>query len=409
MASVTFDQVSKEYPNGTFGIRDLSLDVADGEMLVLVGPSGCGKSTALRSVAGLEEITHGHLLIGDRPVEDLPPKDRDVAMVFQNYALYPHMTVAQNIGFALKLAKRPKAEITQRVAEVARSLQLEEWLDRKPAQLSGGQRQRVAMGRAIVRDPAVFLMDEPLSNLDAKLRVQVRTEIARLQRSLGTTTIYVTHDQTEAMTMGDRVAVLRDGRLQQVAPPEELYSDPDNTFVAAFIGSPSMSLIEGTIESASGRLDKGDALSVRLGEQTLPIPAGALDRRPGLRGMVGRDVIVGIRPEDVQAHDVGRREGDVIAPLQAHVELRESLGSELLVHMRIDARPAVTDDTRTVAADADPHAVAVLEQQASEGRAALIGRFDPRSGVRADTDVLVGVRIDGLHYFDAATGDAIRQ
>jgi multiple sugar transport system ATP-binding protein len=410
MASVTFDQVSKEYPNGTFGIRDLSLDVADGEMLVLVGPSGCGKSTALRSVAGLEEITHGHLLIGDRTVEDLPPKDRDVAMVFQNYALYPHMTVAQNIGFALKLAKRPKAEISQRVAEVARSLQLEEWLDRKPAQLSGGQRQRVAMGRAIVRDPAVFLMDEPLSNLDAKLRVQVRTEIARLQRSLGTTTIYVTHDQTEAMTMGDRVAVLRDGMLQQVAPPEELYSDPDNTFVAAFIGSPSMSLVEGTIESASGRLDKdaSSALSVRLGQQTLPIPDAVVARRPALRAMVGADVVVGIRPEDVQAHDIGRREGDVIAPLQAHVELRESLGSELLVHMRIDARPAVTDDTRTVAADADPHAVAVLEQQAEEGRAALIGRFDPRSGVQPDTDVLVGIRIDGLHYFDAATGNAIR-
>jgi multiple sugar transport system ATP-binding protein len=414
MASVTFDQVAKQYPNGTFGIRDISLEVADGELLVLVGPSGCGKSTALRSVAGLEEITHGHLLIGDRSVEGLPPKDRDVAMVFQNYALYPHMTVAQNIGFALKLAKRPKAEIAARVDEVARSLQLEPWLARKPAQLSGGQRQRVAMGRAIVRDPAVFLMDEPLSNLDAKLRVQVRTEIARLQRSLGTTTIYVTHDQTEAMTMGDRVAVLRDGRLQQVAPPEELYADPDNTFVAAFIGSPSMSLIEGAIESAPASSDgrvglEKEGLAVRLGSQTLPIPSSVLDRKPALRGLIGAPVVVGIRPEDVQAHDIGRREGDVVAPLQAHVELRESLGSELLVHMRIDARPALTDDTRTVAADADPHAVEVLERQASEGRAALVGRFDPRSGVRADTDVLVGVRIDGLHYFDAATGEAIRR
>ncbi len=408
MASVTFDQVSKQYANGAYGIRDISLEVADGELLVLVGPSGCGKSTALRCVAGLEEVTHGHLLIGERSVEKLPPKDRDVAMVFQNYALYPHMTVRQNIGFALKLAGRPKAEIAQRVDEVARSLQLEQWLDRKPAQLSGGQRQRVAMGRAIVRDPAVFLMDEPLSNLDAKLRVQVRTEIARLQRSLDTTTIYVTHDQTEAMTMGDRVAVLRDGRLQQVAPPEQLYTDPDNTFVAAFIGSPAMSLVEGTIEASSGSgLDKG-GLAVRLGSQTLPIPDSLLARRPALQGMVGAEVVVGIRPEDVQAHDIGRREGDVMAPLQAHVDLRESLGSELLVHMRIDARPALTDDTRTVAADADPHAVAVLEQQASEGRAAVIGRFDPRSGVQADTDVLVGVRVDGLHYFDATTGQAIR-
>jgi multiple sugar transport system ATP-binding protein len=426
MASVTFDQVSKQYPNGAFGIRDISLDVADGELLVLVGPSGCGKSTALRCVAGLEEVTHGHLRIGDRTVEDLPPKDRDVAMVFQNYALYPHMTVAQNIGFALKLAGRPKAEIRSRVDDVARTLQLEQWLDRKPAQLSGGQRQRVAMGRAIVRDPAVFLMDEPLSNLDAKLRVQVRTEIARLQRSLGTTTIYVTHDQTEAMTMGDRVAVLRDGRLQQVAPPEQLYAEPDNTFVAAFIGSPSMSLVEGTIVAASdevaaaagrsvaGRgavaLDKssGTGLAVRLGDQALPIPASVVERRPALRGLVGSEVVVGIRPEDVEAHDIGAREGDVVAPLHAHVELRESLGSELLVHMRIDARPAVTDDTVTVAADADPHAVELLERQASEGRAALVGRFDPRSAVKADTDVLVNVRVDALHFFDASTGAAIR-
>ncbi|HEV7721325.1 MAG TPA: ATP-binding cassette domain-containing protein, partial [Iamia sp.] len=339
-----------------------------------------------------------------------------------------HMTVAQNIGFALKLAGRPKAEIASRVDEVARSLQLEQWLDRKPAQLSGGQRQRVAMGRAIVRDPAVFLMDEPLSNLDAKLRVQVRTEIARLQRELGTTTIYVTHDQTEAMTMGDRVAVLRDGRLQQVAPPEELYAEPDNTFVAAFIGSPSMSLIEGTIVPASelaasgvsvgrsvagggavalGKSDPSD-LAVRLGDQVLPIPPSVLARRPALAGLVGSDVVVGIRPEDVEAHDIGHRQGDVVAPLTAHVELRESLGSELLVHMTIAARPALTDDTRTVAADADAHAVDVLERQAEAGRAAVIGRFDPRSKVQTGTDILVNVRVDALHFFDASTGEAIR-
>ncbi|QYG91967.1 ATP-binding cassette domain-containing protein [Iamia sp. SCSIO 61187] len=426
MASVTFDQVSKQYPNGAFGIRDISLEVLDGELLVLVGPSGCGKSTALRCVAGLEDVTHGSLLIGERSVENLPPKDRDIAMVFQNYALYPHMTVRQNIGFALKLAGRPKAEIASRVDEVSRSLQLEPWLDRKPAQLSGGQRQRVAMGRAIVRDPAVFLMDEPLSNLDAKLRVQVRTEIARLQRELGTTTIYVTHDQTEAMTMGDRVAVLRDGRLQQVAPPEELYSEPDNTFVAAFIGSPSMSLVEGTIVSgddgsgaSAGRsvagggavaLDKGDGsdLAVRVGTQTLPVPASVVARRPGLAARVGEDVIIGIRPEDVEAHDIGHREGDVVAPLKAHVELRESLGSELLVHMRIDARPAVTDDTRSAAIDSDSQAVELLERQAAEGRAAVIGRFDPRSKVQSGTDILVNVRVDALHFFDASTGEAIR-
>jgi multiple sugar transport system ATP-binding protein len=402
MASVTFDHVSKQYPNGHLGVRDMSLEIADGELLVLVGPSGCGKSTALRSVAGLEDITEGELRIGDRVVQDLPPKDRDVAMVFQNYALYPHMTVAGNIGFALKLARRPKEEIQQRVKEVAQSLQLEHWLDRKPAQLSGGQRQRVAMGRAIVRDPAVFLMDEPLSNLDAKLRVQVRTEIARLQRQLGTTTIYVTHDQTEAMTMGDRVAVMREGALQQVASPEVLYDAPDNTFVAAFIGSPAMSLLEGRIE----RVDSG--IGVRLGSQLLPLPPSVSERRPALAGYVDRPVVVGLRPEHLDDGEVGRREGDVTAPLDVHVELRESLGSEVLLHVSLDARPALTEETRTIAADVDDDAVASLERQVSSGRAAVIARVDPRSHLRPDADVQLAVRTDALHFFDPEDGRAIR-
>ncbi|MDQ2650318.1 MAG: sn-glycerol-3-phosphate ABC transporter ATP-binding protein UgpC, partial [Actinomycetota bacterium] len=291
MATVTLEQLTKIYPNGHVGVRDLDLEIADGEFLVLVGPSGCGKSTALRMVAGLEDITSGVLRIGDTQVNDLPPKDRDVAMVFQNYALYPHMTVAQNIGFALKLRGMRKAEIDAAVREAARTLQLEEWLDRKPGQLSGGQRQRVAMGRAIVRDPAVFLMDEPLSNLDAKLRVQVRGEIARLQRELKTTTLYVTHDQVEAMTMGDRVAVLRDGTLQQVAEPEVLYREPTNLFVGAFIGSPSMNLLHGRIERRSGDV------VVSLGSTVLTVPPATLAARPALAGFDGQDVVVGIRPE----------------------------------------------------------------------------------------------------------------
>ena len=378
MASVTFEQVTKVYPNGHVGIRDLTLGIEDGEMLVLVGPSGCGKSTALRMVAGLETITDGELRIGDDVVNDLPPKERDIAMVFQNYALYPHMTVAQNIGFALKLAGRPKAEIAERVAEAARTLQLEDWLDRKPGQLSGGQRQRVAMGRAIVREPAVFLMDEPLSNLDAKLRVQVRTQIARLQRDLKTTTIYVTHDQVEAMTMGDRVAVLRDGMLQQVAPPEVLYDEPDNMFVAAFIGSPAMNLLEGRLQRES------DGLALQLGSQQLALPAGLLDARPGLAQLVDQDVVVGIRPEEMEDDTLERRVDEHVASLSADVELREALGSELLVHLRIDARPAITEDVRRAAADVDDAAMEDLEAQAAAGAARIVASFDPRSRVRVD-------------------------
>ena len=402
MASVTFDQVTKVYPNGYVGIRDLSIDIADGELLVLVGPSGCGKSTALRMAAGLEEITGGELRIGARRVNDLPPRDRDIAMVFQNYALYPHMSVRQNIGFALKLAKLPKDEISKRVDEAARLLQLEPWLATKPGQLSGGQRQRVAMGRAIVRDPAVFLMDEPLSNLDAKLRVQMRSEISRLQRDLGTTTLYVTHDQVEAMTMGDRVAVLRAGELQQVDPPEVLYSQPDNTFVAAFTGSPSMNLVE-------GRLDRGGgSVEVVIGQQRLPLPPSLLEARPAIAEHIGRTVVVGIRAEAMDDAALARSDEGPIAHLTATAERREALGAELLVHAEIEGRPVLTDDVKQVAADSDNAVIDELERQAAAGKAALVARFNPRSEVRAGDQVTMAVRTDQIHLFDLDTGIAIR-
>src|SRR5829696_3480330 len=293
MSTVVLENVNKVYDNGYHAIHDLSLDISDGEFLVLVGPSGCGKSTALRMIAGLETITDGEMRIGDRVVNDVEPKDRDIAMVFQNYALYPHMSVYDNIGFALKLARVPKDEIDTRVRKAASILELEQYLQRKPGQLSGGQRQRVAMGRAIVRQPAAFLMDEPLSNLDAKLRVQMRAEIARLQRDLGVTTIYVTHDQVEAMTMGDRVAVLKDGYLQQLDTPQNLYESPTNVFVAAFIGSPSMNLYEAEI-------DVDGQSTLVLGDQRLALAPDALERRSALREYDGRRIVVGIRPEDFE-------------------------------------------------------------------------------------------------------------
>jgi multiple sugar transport system ATP-binding protein len=404
------DKVTKVYPNGVTAVADLDLDVHDGEFLVLVGPSGCGKSTALRMVAGLETITGGEMRIGDRVVNDLPPKERDIAMVFQNYALYPHMTVEQNIGFALKLAKLPKDEIKERVHNAARVLQLEEWLQRKPGQLSGGQRQRVAMGRAIVREPSVFLMDEPLSNLDAKLRAQTRAEIAGLQRQLGVTTIYVTHDQIEAMTMGDRVAVMREGRLQQVDEPEVLYAEPANLFVAAFIGSPSMNLLEGTVTVAAGSgpgNGAGGGASVTLGEQSLPIPPAVLAERPALRAFDGREVVVGIRPEhlsDASLSDQGPGEGGRIS---AAVELREALGSELLLHVRTSFRPAVTDDVRSVAGDVDEAAIDLLERQAAGEGAMVVARFDSRSRARLGDTVEIDVDVSRLQFFDPHSGERI--
>ncbi len=390
MATVTLDAVNKVYENGFHAIHDLSLDIADKEFLVLVGPSGCGKSTALRMVAGLETISTGVMKIGDRVVNLVEPKDRDIAMVFQNYALYPHMTVYDNIGFALKLAKVPKEEIDTRVRKAAAILELETYLDRKPGQLSGGQRQRVAMGRAIVRQPAAFLMDEPLSNLDAKLRVQMRAEIAALQRELGVTTVYVTHDQVEAMTMGDRVAVLKDGYLQQVDTPQNLYDRPDNVFVAAFIGSPSMNLYEGTLRLAS----EGGGATVTLGSQTVALPPETLAARPGLRDRDGQMVIIGIRPEDFEdaAMAPGSPENQ---RLNSTVTLTESLGSEIMVHFRLDA-PTVDSG--------DPDAI---EEKGGVDVANAVGRFHPRSRARIGDPVTVAVSTENMHFFDARTREAI--
>ena len=389
MATVTLDNVSKVYPNGFQAIQDLSIDIVDGEFLVLVGPSGCGKSTALRMIAGLEEISGGELRIGDRVVNDVEPKDRDIAMVFQNYALYPHMTVAENIGFALKLAKVSKDEIAQRVARAAEILELTSYLDRKPGQLSGGQRQRVAMGRAIVREPAAFLMDEPLSNLDAKLRVQMRAEIAALQRSLGVTTFYVTHDQVEAMTMGDRVAVIKDGVLQQVDTPQNLYDSPVNVFVAAFIGSPSMNLFAATLSV------DGDSAMLTLGSQQLTLSDEVLKSRPVLREYAGRTLVVGIRPEDLE----DAAEAPHIPEsqqLSVPIKLIEALGSELMVHFSIDA--ATVDS-------GDPDA---LDTQPVEGQANAVGRFSPRSQVKSGDTASVAVSTENLHFFDIETRLAIR-
>jgi multiple sugar transport system ATP-binding protein len=389
MATVTLDQVNKVYDNGFQAIYDLSLDIADSEFLVLVGPSGCGKSTALRMVAGLESITSGELRIGDRIVNDVEPKDRDIAMVFQNYALYPHMTVFDNIGFALKLARVPKPEIDSRVRKAAAILELEPYLDRKPGQLSGGQRQRVAMGRAIVRQPAAFLMDEPLSNLDAKLRVQMRAEIARLQRDLSVTTIYVTHDQVEAMTMGDRVAVLKDGYLQQVGAPQHLYDEPTNVFVAAFIGSPSMNLYE-------GHLSLDGQNTVKIGEQTVALAPETLTRNPALQKYGGQNVVVGIRPEDFEdaAVATGAPEDRRV---KAKVRLVEALGSELMVHFELD-------DARRVNSG-DPDAP---DELLGEGVANAVARFSPRSRVSVDQDVEISVASENLHFFDLQDHQAIR-
>jgi multiple sugar transport system ATP-binding protein len=404
MASVTMEKLTKVYPNGHVGLADLDLEIDDGELLVLVGPSGCGKSTALRMVAGLEEITKGELFIGEEMVNDLPPKERDIAMVFQNYALYPHLTVARNIGFALKLAGVPRKEIDQRVREAARTLELEPWLNRRPGQLSGGQRQRVAMGRAIVREPAVFLMDEPLSNLDAKLRVQMRAEIAQLQRKLKTTTIYVTHDQVEAMTLGDRVAVLRDGHLKQIAAPEELYEFPDNLFVATFIGSPAMNLLQGTLEIDEG----GGGVSLVLGSHRFPLPDSPAARRPSLHEAAGRPIVVGIRPEVLADPGVG--DGSTWrnpAPLRGTIELREALGSEVVLHLQVDAEAAIAPDAR-ISAALDEEAGQVLEQRARADGATVVAKIDARSRARTGDAIELMVDTERLHFFDPESGLAIR-
>ncbi len=375
MAGVTLNSVNKVYDNGFHAIHDLDLDIQDEEFLVLVGPSGCGKSTALRMVAGLETITSGEMRIGDRVVNDVEPKDRDIAMVFQNYALYPHMSVYDNIGFALKLAKVPKDEIDERVRKAAGILELTSNLDRKPGQLSGGQRQRVAMGRAIVRQPSAFLMDEPLSNLDAKLRVQMRAEIAGLQRQLAVTTLYVTHDQIEAMTMGDRVAVLKDGYLQQVDTPQNLYDRPVNLFVAAFIGSPSMNLCEAQLNGSE----------LRFGSRSVALPDSLFAARPALRGFDGRKVIMGFRPEDLEDAAISGDQ-DPAHRFSAQVSLVEALGSELMVHFDLDAAPVDSGD---------PDAVEVIGEHATG-----VGRFSPRSRVRPGENVEVALDVANMHFFD---------
>jgi multiple sugar transport system ATP-binding protein len=384
MATVNMEKLNKVYENGFHAVKDLDLDIADGEFMVLVGPSGCGKTTALRMVAGLEDITSGILRIGGKEANDESPKERDIAMVFQNYALYPHMTVAENIGFALKLRKLPKDQLKAKVNEAAEILGLTDWLDRKPGQLSGGQRQRVAMGRAIVREPSVFLMDEPLSNLDAKLRVQMRAEVARIQRRMGVSTIYVTHDQVEAMTMGDRVSVMRDGHLQQVDTPQTLYDSPDNVFVAAFIGSPAQNLYDASVGEG--------ARSVKIGSQSVMLPDTVALKRPALRAYAGKDVVVGMRPEHLHAASP-----ETTGPkLTGDVELVEALGSELVVHFTIDAHRVIAEG----ALDKDEAAV----MQSGEG----VDRVEAKTPVKPGDKMTFSVDVEDMQFFDTQTGLAIR-
>jgi multiple sugar transport system ATP-binding protein len=392
---VTFEGVTKVYPDGTVAVDGLDLLVGDGEFVVLVGPSGCGKTTALRMVAGLEDISRGVIRIGNRVVNHVPSRDRDIAMVFQSYALYPHLSVYENIAFGLKVKRLPKAEIQRRVQSAARMLGLEPLLQRKPRALSGGQRQRVAMGRAIVREPSVFLMDEPLSNLDAKLRVQMRGEIASLQHDLGVTTLYVTHDQVEAMTMGDRVAVIRKGQLQQVADPQTLYDSPVNLFVGGFIGSPAMNMVEATLERRNG------GYAANVGGQAIAIAAEALRRSPALVGYAGQTVVLGIRPEDLE--DAALADGsDHAARLNGTTELTEALGSEIMVHFELKGRPAVTDDVRELAQDVgDERQVGRLDEADTT---TLVGRFSPRSHVHPGEQVEIAVDTRALHFFDPHTG-----
>jgi multiple sugar transport system ATP-binding protein len=391
MADIVLDNVTKKYPDGFEAVKDLSLEIADGEFVILVGPSGCGKSTALRMVAGLEDITGGELRIGGEVVNQKAPKDRDIAMVFQNYALYPHMTVGENMGFALKLAKVDQAEIDKKVHEAAKILDLDQHLDRKPANLSGGQRQRVAMGRAIVRNPAAFLMDEPLSNLDAKLRVQMRTEVSRIQKNLGTTTVYVTHDQTEAMTLGDRVAVMRAGVLQQVGSPMDLYNNPKNLFVAGFIGSPAMNFMPATVE--------GDTVKLPMADVSLP-----QELREGVGRSEGRQLIAGIRPEsfeDAALVDTGHMGQGT--RFNATIDLVESMGAELYAHFRVTSDAELeSDQLRELAEDSGAGEV---PSSGEEGR--IVARLNPESQARQGEELELWVDGAHIHLFDAQTGDTL--
>ena len=400
MAEIQFAQVTKVYPDGTEAVSAVDMEIEDGALMVLVGPSGCGKTTLLRMIAGLEEITEGEIRIGDRVINDVEPKNRDLAMVFQNYALYPHMTCYDNMAFGLKLRRMPKKEIDRRVRETAQTLGLTDQLKKKPRSLSGGQRQRVAMGRAIVREPQAFLMDEPLSNLDAKLRVQMRTEISRIQSELGTTMIYVTHDQTEAMTMGDRVAVLNRGVLQQLASPQELYDNPANIFVAGFIGSPAMNMIGADVVRENG------AVRVEFGGLRLDVLDATIRERPSLPDYVGRKVVVGIRPEDLEDPEyLAAGAPDVRIPVM--VEVREAMGSEVYAHFKVDAPPVLTEDTRDLAADQGLNDLE-LEGQADNGSAMFVARLNPRTTAARGKPMELEVDVRRLHFFDAETGQAIR-
>jgi multiple sugar transport system ATP-binding protein len=394
MGQIVLDHVTKTYPGGVKGIDDLSLDIADGEFMVLVGPSGCGKSTALRSIAGLEEITSGTISIGSQVVNDLPPKDRDIAMVFQNYALYPHMTVEQNLAFGLQQRKTPKDEIKRRVNEVASLLGLEDYLKRKPAALSGGQRQRVAMGRAIVREPKAFLMDEPLSNLDAKLRVSMRASLSQLHERLGVTTVYVTHDQVEAMTLGQRVCVMRDGKLQQADSPQALFNSPVNLFVAGFMGSPAMNFV-------GARLVREDGPAVVFADNRLPVPESVLAARPALRDYFGRDLILGIRPSDFED---GSLADSAWPRIPATADVTEALGSEMHVLFRVDA-PPVQHAALGEAAAADAEDDAALPLAA--GKSLWTARVAARSAITPGQPVELAVDTSNLQFFDASSGLSI--
>jgi multiple sugar transport system ATP-binding protein len=394
MAKIVLSHVVKAYTNEVKAVDDLNLEIQDGEFMVLVGPSGCGKSTALRMIAGLEDITGGEISIGDRVVNNLAPKDRDIAMVFQNYALYPHMTVEQNLAFGLQLRGTPKPEIKKRVNEAAKMLGLEQFLKRKPAALSGGQRQRVAMGRAIVREPQAFLMDEPLSNLDAKLRVSMRASLNQLHDRLGVTTVYVTHDQIEAMTLGDRVCVLREGKLQQVDTPQNLFDNPVNLFVAGFIGSPAMNFV-------TAELVRDDGAHVVFAGNKLPVPDSVVQDRPGLDDYFGKEIILGVRPSDFE--DVGHKSSDW-PTIRAHADVTEELGSEINVIFTIDAPPVEHKDTADLAHDADEDDAAI---PLAENKAMWTARVNARSHVRPGQDIELAVDTSRLHFFDVGTGLAI--
>ena len=399
MAKIDLEDIGKVYPDGTRAVGHVTLDIHDGEFLVLVGPSGCGKSTVLRMIAGLEEITEGKLYIGENLVNDVPPKDRDIAMVFQNYALYPHMTVHDNMAFGLKLRKEPKAEIKRKVNDAAEILEITDLLQRKPKALSGGQRQRVAMGRAIVREPKAFLMDEPLSNLDAKLRVQMRTELERLHSRLASTTVYVTHDQIEAMTLGTRVAVLRPVsakrpyNLQQVAVPTELFNNPVNLFVAGFIGSPAMNMTYGKLQSSDG------AVWADFAGDEIKVERVALDLHPGIDGYMGKQIVIGIRPNDFTAESDAAAHPD--RTIEADVDVAEMLGSETFIHFRLNAKPVITPDIEELLADSGAD-VASLGDETE-----FTARISPDVRVRQGDRVNMVINTEKLHFFDADTGNRI--